>query len=49
MFNKNFLPIVVKVIFPKERSFKNEAQRAKETVELSKLVSGLDYRVAVLN
>ncbi len=49
MYNRKFLPIAVKVIFPKKRSFKNEAHRAKEARELSKLVSALDYRLAVLN
>ena len=49
MSNKKFLPLIVKIIFPKKRTFKNEAHRANETAQLGKLVGGLDYRVAGLN
>jgi len=49
MFNRKFLPVNVKIVFPKERSFKNEAQRDNEARLLSMLVYQLDYRVAVLN
>jgi len=49
MLNKKFLPVSVSLKFPKNRTFKNEDHRANETLQLSYLVSQLDYSKAMAN